>query len=54
MPAMSGPDSIEGDEPEIQFRDFIFGEIHQRFRCLKINRERLQFYFNRCPSPASR
>ena len=24
----------EGDEPELQFRDFTFGEIHQRFRCM--------------------
>jgi hypothetical protein len=31
--------------PQLHFRDFTFGEIHQRFRCLKIHRERLQFYF---------
>jgi hypothetical protein len=30
---MSGPDSVaKADEPELQFRDFTFGEIHQRFR----------------------
>ena len=38
----------EGDEPELQFRDFTFGEIHQRFRSLKINRKRLHFYLICC------